>query len=100
MTMARRLAAISVGAMTYDSGKPCRNNHAAERYASTGGCVQCLAERYGKTKELVSAGRSHEELIYSKPFPAALHPILDKLHAHRNDVTTWEIIASIMENAK
>jgi 5-methylcytosine-specific restriction endonuclease McrA len=36
-----RAAAISGGLKRYFTGKPCKHGHVSERYASTGGCVEC-----------------------------------------------------------
>lgn len=51
----RRSSAVELGLRFYSTGKPCRYGHLARRYASTGGCVVCVASkqsaRDGKLKE-------------------------------------------------
>jgi len=45
-----RREAILAGATRYSSGQPCRNGHMAERYVSTGECIECL-KKHVPTKE-------------------------------------------------
>lgn len=44
-TASTRGDAVVFGKIRYFTGKPCRRAHVAERYASTGNCVQCLSEQ-------------------------------------------------------
>lgn len=41
-TYLARADAQLLGFTTYNTGKPCKHGHTAERYTSTGGCVECL----------------------------------------------------------
>lgn len=49
--------AYRAGKTRYFTGKPCKNGHLAQRYTSTGGCVECLAplklRRHPLRKDLV-----------------------------------------------
>ena len=38
-----------IKAKTYKTGKPCKNGHIAERYVSTGACVECVIPRNRKS---------------------------------------------------
>jgi hypothetical protein len=42
---ASRGAAVRWGLVRYNTGKACRRGHFAERYSSTGACVECVAAR-------------------------------------------------------
>lgn len=44
MTPATRQQAIAQGSNVYRTGRPCKNGHVADRYVSTGGCIECLRE--------------------------------------------------------
>jgi hypothetical protein len=55
MTKAQAKAA---GQRTYWTGKPCRNNHMAERYTSCGACVDCLREAQDGVRRSGDAGRA------------------------------------------
>ena len=41
-----RTAAAKQGLRFYRTGKPCKHNHVADRYVSTGQCAMCMAARY------------------------------------------------------
>lgn len=56
--MNKRHAAIADGQVTYRSGKPCRKGHDAERYSSTGQCVECLKDQATKTKSVARDARA------------------------------------------
>lgn len=43
MTMSRKQA-HSAGLKRYNTGRPCINGHSADRYVTTGGCIECLRE--------------------------------------------------------
>lgn len=40
----KRTEAQAAGLKTYSTGRPCHRGHVAERYVSTGQCVECLRE--------------------------------------------------------
>lgn len=40
--------AAKAGQVTYSTGKPCKNGHSAERYTSSGHCVQCIRQSAGR----------------------------------------------------
>lgn len=42
LNITARTAAKSANALTYSTGAPCLRGHYADRYVSTGGCVECL----------------------------------------------------------
>jgi hypothetical protein len=44
MTATTRLAAAAAGLTRYNTGRPCRNGHVADRYTSTGNCSECLKD--------------------------------------------------------
>jgi hypothetical protein len=43
MTPSSRQEAAKLGARFFNTGRPCRNGHVADRYTSTGNCSACLA---------------------------------------------------------
>jgi hypothetical protein len=45
---AMRQDAIDRGARFFSTGKPCSNGHTSKRYASNGGCVECLTPGAGR----------------------------------------------------
>lgn len=45
-----RRAAIESKSKKFFTGKPCRNGHVAERYTSTGGCVECLHPKFRESE--------------------------------------------------
>lgn len=42
--MSERLIAAENGKKLYATGRPCKRGHLAERYVSTGNCVDCIKE--------------------------------------------------------
>jgi len=50
MDVIDRQTARSNGLTHYFTGRECRNHHIAERYVSTGSCVECMQEHALKTK--------------------------------------------------
>ena len=44
------IQALNLGEMYYYTGKPCGKNHLSPRYASSGNCVQCIADSRGKVE--------------------------------------------------
>jgi len=51
--MLLRITARETGQMFYSTGKPCKYGHHAQRYTSTGGCIECL--RPGHTAKALDA---------------------------------------------
>lgn len=80
MKIGEREAAILQGYTTYRTGVPCRRGHNAERYASTGNCVQCMKDyalaKYNRTKSL----RTHQ--IQKKMGMPELFAASVPIHAH------------------
>jgi len=103
--MKPRIAARRTGALTYNTGKPCKHGHTTDRYTSTGGCLGCLHIITESTRRAVIVGRSHASptdaaMLYDKPFPLSMHALLDKLHAAHHSAALIEVLTSILENAK
>lgn len=48
MQMDLRMAARASGDLFYSTGYPCKRGHIAKRYASTGGCVECVRPGAGQ----------------------------------------------------
>lgn len=57
-TVSRKLAkqlreeALSKGLKSYSTGVPCKKGHIAEKYTSTGGCIQCALDAAKRRVEL------------------------------------------------
>lgn len=47
---ATKFRALEIGETYYFTGKRCSKNHLSPRYASSGNCVECIAEARGKAK--------------------------------------------------
>lgn len=54
---ATALRARQLGLMHYFTGKPCKRGHISPRYATSGNCSQCIAEKRGQTRIRIK-GRS------------------------------------------
>ena len=50
--MSARQKAIEAGLTTYNTGKPCRVGHVADRYVSNGECLECVKARNSAHYEL------------------------------------------------
>lgn len=86
-----RDSALAAGELRYISGKPCRRGHNGPRYASSGNCIECVAEmttiKQIKTKMARRKGiadRTKEPHFHGANYPLEWHAILDKLNIIAN----------------
>ena len=72
---ATSMQAVAIGETYYYTGKECARGHLSARYASSGNCVQCIAEKRGKiqikrgkstTRSAENIKRAHDALTSGK----------------------------------
>lgn len=74
MTPATRKQAVEQGSPVYNTGRPCLHGHTANRYTSTGGCLECLRQhRLDYTATIREARRPLADRT-SRVFSYRLHP--------------------------
>lgn len=67
-----KLEAIKAGRSTYNTGKPCRQGHDADRYVSNGMCVECTRQRAIALKDAARVARiKHTKGMMEKLRPHA-----------------------------
>lgn len=71
MTPTNRQAAATAGILRYNTGRPCRNGHIADRYTSTGNCCECTKSANKDTSAKLRASRWGAS---SRQFTYLLHP--------------------------
>lgn len=77
MNVSPRLAAAQAGRRRYVTGNPCKHGHVAERFTSSGGCVECIGSYARKIAVGLDTGRdrfSGVEVVrvFAHPDDAAL----------------------------
>lgn len=73
--MSPRHDAASAGRTRYFTGEPCRNGHIAERFVSSGGCIECVAGANRSVRGLMRAARPE-----AQPGPGALTRVIEYVH--------------------
>jgi hypothetical protein len=73
MKPSTRKDALAAGAAFFNTGRPCRNGHTADRYTSTGGCLECLRGHRQEYAALIAAARKPVERTATL-FAYRLHP--------------------------
>jgi hypothetical protein len=66
MNISERYHAKNRGDVRYFTGKPCKNGHVAERYTSTGRCVDCHKEYYSGNSHWNDLKASHKRINKAK----------------------------------
>ena len=56
-----RAEAKELGLKRYFTGNPCKHGHVAERYASTGQCVECMSLRAARIEEVAARVQWHKD---------------------------------------
>jgi hypothetical protein len=71
-----RHEALIAGLTTYNTGRPCAKGHTADRYASTGNCLECLRQSRLDAQRLrnsVRAARGPDSALFAYPLHPADH---------------------------
>ncbi len=96
-----RTAALSAGAPFYNTGKPCKHGHVADRYSSNAMCVDCLRKQRNATAELArDAKRREKRMLFNdmvkstiwvpRTATTILHTLTELLNAPDAEITmTW-----------
>lgn len=93
-----RKEALAAKMVTYNTGRPCRVGHHADRYAKNGACVECLKKSIFRSAELPEL---KEIYIFSKTSGyAALKLNIDALIAARYPDAQLDVINPMPFNGK
>lgn len=77
-----RKEALRLGIKKYNTGRPCRHGHLADRYSDSGACVDCLKVIAGKSENFKSEIKIKTKEIFlfsQEPEFPAVKMILDGL---------------------
>lgn len=66
------IRAIFLGEVHYFTGKRCTKNHLSPRYASSGNCVQCIADKRGKVS-INKSGKSSKRSLANHELAMKAH---------------------------
>jgi hypothetical protein len=88
--MTTRNEAVSLGAVKYRTGRPCRRGHDAPRYVSTGMCVECV-KRHAR-----EAHRARNDAMAARAKGAT--PLM--LLVHPDDVSVVRELAEALSLAR
>lgn len=85
-TPTTRQIAYAQGAKTYNTGKPCRNGHFADRYTSGGNCLTCIGEATqrqtvtnAQRRRVHNAQVTKDSFFVTLSIPPPWHPIFEQL---------------------
>jgi hypothetical protein len=73
MSTMERTEAIKAGAVRYNTGRPCKNGHTADRRTLSGKCVACELEKQRRSNNKNRERRNATARAYGKRKRAEIH---------------------------